>query len=118
MTQIFNRFPQRITRNKLRKGPVEAEAILWSKLNRRQRLGKKFRRQYSVGRYIVDFYCPAMQLVIEIDGDSHKGNEAKQYDQVREKFLKALGLRVIRFSNADIRENLSDVLETIDDQVR
>lgn len=57
------------------------EIILWSRLKNRQLGGLRFRRQYSVGRYVVDFYCPEVRLVIEIDGDYHFTGEAKQYDK-------------------------------------
>ena len=117
MTKIFNRFRQRENRKQLRKTPVEAEAILWSRLKNKQQHGIRYRRQYSVGRYVVDFYCPSAKLVIELDGSSHDDQEIRQYDHLRDQFLKSLGLRILRFKNNEIRRNLSDVLRTIQDEV-
>jgi very-short-patch-repair endonuclease len=71
----------------------------------------KFLRQKPVGDYIVDFYCAGLQLVIEIDGDSHA--ETEEYDAERTKFLGSLGLRVIRFSNDDVLRNIEGVYEEL-----
>lgn len=116
MTQIFNHFRQRENRKQLRKMPVPAEAILWSRLKNRQQRGIRFRRQYSIGRYVVDFYCPSAKLVIELDGTSHAGKEARDYDRIRDDFIKTIGLRILRFKNEDVRKNLTGVLETIIDE--
>ena len=67
----------------------------------------------SIGRYVVDFYCPSAKLVIELDGESHESKESQKYDKIREDFIKELGLKVIRFKNKDVRENLTQVLDTI-----
>jgi very-short-patch-repair endonuclease len=67
MTELFNRAVQKGRRRFLRSNLTKAERILWSKLNRRQLLGHKFRRQYSIGPYVVDFYCAETQLAIELD---------------------------------------------------
>jgi very-short-patch-repair endonuclease len=91
----------------------EAEVILWSKLQRRQVDGLKFRRQYSVGRYVVDFYSPELKLAIEVDGDSHFRPNAEQHDAEREIFIKQYGIKFLRFTNSDVRENLYDVLTQI-----
>lgn len=116
MTQIFNRFGQRENRKQLRKNPVEAEAILWSRLKNKQQNSIRFRRQASIGRYVVDFYSPRAKLVIELDGSTHDDNEARTYDHIREQFLKSLGLRILRFKNEEVRSNLSNVLRTIQDE--
>ena len=116
MYRIFNRFPQRENRKQLRKAPVPAEAILWSRLKRKQQRGIRFRRQYSIGRYVVDFYCPSARLVIELDGNSHTGEPAQEYDKIRDEYIGELGLRVLRFKNEDIYRNLTGVIETIIDQ--
>ncbi len=71
MTEIFNREAERGIRQSLRNTLPAAELMLWSKLKNRQICGRKFRRQFSVGPYVVDFYCPTLKLAIEIDGDSH-----------------------------------------------
>jgi len=91
----------------------EAEVILWSKLQRRQIAGIKFRRQYSVGNYVVDFYCPELKLAIEVDGDSHFQPGAEERDAERENFIKQYGIKFLRFTNSDVRKNLYGVLTQI-----
>jgi len=99
VTTIFNQKSEKRKRRELLKNRPAPEIILWTKLKRKQLNGLRFRRQYSVNRYVVDFYCPAKRLVIEIDGDSHFTNEAQKYDEQRSTYLKALGLSVLRFTN-------------------
>jgi very-short-patch-repair endonuclease len=89
------------------------ERVLWSHLRSKILDGYKFRRQYGIDRYVVDFYCPKVKLVIELDGDSHFTQEAKEYDAQREVFFKSLGIKTVRFTNLDIRENINGVLEKI-----
>ena len=86
---------------------------MWSKLKNRQICTQKFRRQFSVGPYVVDFYCPALKLAIEIDGDSHfqPGDQAK--DRKRERHIESFGIQFLRFRNNEVRENLRGVLEAI-----
>ena len=91
----------------------QPEMILWSRLKGRQLLGYKFRRQFSVGSYILDFYCPSLRLAIEIDGESHFNPEAKEYDSRRQRFIESLGISVVRFTNTDVRENLDGVLQML-----
>ena len=100
-------------RRHLRSNPTPAESVLWSHLQRRQILGKKFRRQFGLGRYIVDFFCPECDLVIELDGAPHLAFFAGEYDFAREQYLKGLGIRVLRFQNREVFRNLEGVLETI-----
>lgn len=86
-------------RKKLRNASTHAEIELWSLLKNSQLAEKKFRRQYGVGPYILDFYCPEMRLAIELDGSSH-GSEFKQiYDQERTTYLEGLNIAVLRFEN-------------------
>lgn len=90
------------------------EIILWSKLKNNQINNRKFRRQHGIGNYIVDFFCPEIKLVIEVDGADHFFDEkSEKYDFERQKYLEKQGLKVIRFTNAEIRDNLNGVLEVI-----
>ena len=89
------------------------ETRLWAKLRARQLRGLKFRRQHGIGPYIVDFYCPEQSLVIEVDGDSHADADQMLKDQLRDRYLQSLGLRVIRYFNDDIVKNLDGVLEDL-----
>ncbi len=75
--------------------------------------GVKFRRQHGIGRYVVDFFAPAVKLVIEVDGDSHGTEVAQKYDDERQKEIERLGLKVIRFTNEDVLQNMDGVLESI-----
>ena len=112
MPHIYTRNSEKALRRSLRSEMPSAESVLWSKLRRRQ-LGYKFRRQYSVGPYVVDFYCPEFRLAIEVDGDSHFQNGAQARDNDREAFIKSFGIDVLRFRNVEVFEQLNDVLEAI-----
>ncbi|MBL1416277.1 MAG: endonuclease domain-containing protein, partial [Moritella sp.] len=101
----------------LRCNMPEAEKHLWQHIRKKQ-LGIKFRRQYGVGRYIADFYCPEYKLVIELDGDSHDSLEAQAYDEERNTFMTAIGLDVLRFKNQDVFTNIEGVLQRIQEQVK
>ena len=89
-----------------------AEIILWSNLRRKQLLDQRFRRQYGIGPYVIDFYCPKLELAIEVDGDTHT-DDAIAYDDNRQDFIESYGVRFLRFTNADVYENIDGVLTTI-----
>jgi very-short-patch-repair endonuclease len=111
--RVRNQPSNKRSRQTLRNSLTAAEAVLWNCLKQQQLSGKKFRRQAGVGRYIVDFLCPECGLVIELDGDAHFSPNADQFDDPRTKYLEKQGLRVIRFENNEIAEDLNGVLETI-----
>ena len=75
--------------------------------------GYKFRRQYGVGPYVIDFFCPALRLAVEIDGESHFVSGGNDYDEQRQAFIESFGIRFLRFTNRDVFDNLTGVLETI-----
>jgi very-short-patch-repair endonuclease len=111
--KIINNISKLYSRRKeLRNNSTPQEIILWVYLKKSQ-LGFKFRRQHSIGGYIVDFYCPLKKLVIEIDGSQHYQKNAVKYDAIRSNFLKGLNLRILRFSNGDINANMEGVLMKI-----
>lgn len=83
-----------------------AECVLWQSLKGRQLFGKKFRRQISIGRYIVDFYCAEARLVIELDGEHHFSITMDEYEAERTLYLEREGLKVIRFENKELYDNL------------
>jgi len=87
--------------------------ILWTSLKNRQVNGKRFRRQYSIGSYIVDFYCVSERLVIEVDGEIHFTEEAKKYDNYRTQIIESLGIRVLRVKNEDVLYNTDGVIRMI-----
>lgn len=107
---MFNDETKKSFRQSLRNNMPSPEVILWSKLKGKQINRLKFRRQYGVGRYVLDFYCPERRLAIEIDGDSHYTDSAKSYDKTRENFLLNLNIKTLRFTNQDILNNLNSVL--------
>ena len=92
MTEIFNKKEYVKKRQSLRKRMTRAEILLWSKLKGKQLLGLKFRRQYGVDSYVVDFYCTEIKLAIEVDGDVHGYNSRVLYDNQRHKNIEALGI--------------------------
>ncbi len=113
MTDIFNKKEFVKKRQYLRKNMTKAEIILWSKLKGKQLNGLKFRRQYGINNYVVDFYCPELRLAIEIDGDVHCYNSRITYDKQRQKDIEALGIKVLRYTNIDVIKNLEGVLNDI-----
>ncbi len=97
----------------LRKNMTDAECLLWSRVRRKQIKGLQFYRQKPLGSYIVDFYCPAANLVVEIDGGQHYTDEGKAKDKRRDDDLAGLGLKVLRFSNVDVLKEIDAVLQVI-----
>jgi very-short-patch-repair endonuclease len=96
----------------LRRDSTPAERLLWKKLRGRQ-TGFRFRRQHAVGPYIVDFFCWDARLVVEVDGDTHVGEEAQAYDHRRDEYLRSLGLQVKRYTNNDVLNRTESVTEDI-----
>lgn len=90
-----------------------AEKMLWERLRRRQLKNKRFLRQYSVGKYVIDFYCPEIKLAIEADGDTHISEEEIKYDKERQSEIENIGIRFLRFKNDDIFGNIEDVIKKI-----
>lgn len=102
----------KMLRRSLRNNATASEQRIWTKL-RCQQLGTKFRRQYGIGPYIVDFYAPSYRLVIEIDGDSHFNESSYAYDQARTDYLEQFGIRVLRYTNEEVQTQLYDIIEDI-----
>jgi very-short-patch-repair endonuclease len=100
-------------RRELRRNQTEAEKALWAYLRNKQFYGMKFFRQYSIGPYILDFYCPNMKLAIELDGGQHNQCESREYDVVRSEFLKGLGIKVMRFWNNEVLLDMESVLSEL-----
>ncbi len=94
----------------MRRNPTEPERLLWRALSNSQLGGHKFRRQSLIGGRIVDFYCPAKALAVEIDGDTHEADQDAARDQ---RLLREHGVAVLRFGNADVMHNLEGVLERL-----
>lgn len=101
-----------IARN-LRKNRTKEEAILWKLLRNRQFMGLKFKRQFPIGNYVVDFVCEEKKLVLEIDGGQHNEPENIKEDKLRTDFIESKGYKVLRFWNNDINLNIQGVYETL-----
>ncbi len=113
-TQKYNRPEQKDLRRDLRKGGEAPEAVMWTLIKGRQLDGMKFRRQFGVGPYVLDFYCPEIKLAVELDGAPHfmSGNFGR--DDVREEYLlREHGIRIIRFENRDLFYNPDGVVKVI-----
>jgi very-short-patch-repair endonuclease len=95
----------------LRKTQTDAERLLWFKLRGKQIAGYKFYRQFAIDMYILDFYCPAKKIAIEIDGSQHMNNI--KYDQQRTSHLEKYGIRIIRFWDNEVFKEADQVLDRI-----
>ena len=110
---LHNRKYLKEKRKELRNYSTPAEGELWKYLKAGQLHGRKFRRQHSIGNYILDFYCPSEKLAIELDGQVHLHSGAAEADKERDDTLKELGIKVLRFENKDIFQNLDAVQQEI-----
>jgi very-short-patch-repair endonuclease len=117
MNEIFNREDEKNKRRELRRSMPEAEVMLWSRQKGRQLLGCKFRRQYSVGAFVLDFFAAEIKLGIEIDGDSHFQSGVPEYDQKRQQFIESFEIKIVRILNTEIYQSLDGVLEMIGREV-
>ena len=116
--QLHNLEHLKERRRDLRNGSTSAEASLWKVLKGSQLEGLKFRRQHSIGNYIVDFYCPKHKLAIELDGNYHFEENQMLRDEERDKFLSEIGIKVIRIENENVFKNIDMVINYILDSVR
>jgi very-short-patch-repair endonuclease len=110
---LFNRKSLKPIRSKLRNESTSAEAALWDLLKLKNLEGRKFRRQHSIGKYIVDFYCPSEKLIVELDGNPHGDYIQIEKDIIRDRYLEELGLTVIRFENKSVFQEPEFVLNEI-----
>jgi len=118
MTKLFNKTSEKLKRQELRRNLTKAEAIVWQKLRCKQIENCKFRNQYSVAQFVLDFYSPEIKLGIEIDGESHFQDGAAHYDKERQIFIESTGISFLRFTNNEVYQNLNGVLEVIAQKIR
>ncbi|OGW51445.1 MAG: hypothetical protein A2Y81_07475 [Nitrospirae bacterium RBG_13_43_8] len=118
MTRVYNRESEKLKRKMLRENLSQAEVLLWSKLKGKGLNNYKFRRQYSVGKFVIDFYCPKSKLAIEVDGDSHFVEGAKERDRERQTIIETFGITFLRFTNREIYENIDGVLDKIVEHIK
>lgn len=114
MRERFNNLKHVLPRRRnLRNNSTSAEATLWNLLKESQLDGFKFRRQHSIGEYILDFYCPKKKLAVELDGHHHKEEGQAAHDAKRTGFINSKGITVIRIENHNVFDNTSAVLDYI-----
>jgi very-short-patch-repair endonuclease len=115
---MHSKYPGTLGRAKrLRQRSTLAEEMLWERLRDRKFLGLKFRRQVPLGPYVADFYCHERRLVLELDGGIHEEGRQKVHDENRDANLAALGVRILRFTNDELREDLDSFLDKIRQQI-
>lgn len=108
---------QKVFRKELRNNMTSAEVVLWQMLKGKQIEGLKFRRQFGIGPFVLDFYCPTLRLAIELDGIYHFTEEMALYDEQRSMYLKKNDIKVLRFENRIVFEEPWRILDTIRDVI-
>jgi very-short-patch-repair endonuclease len=118
MTVHYNKHMYKQTRKELRSSATMPEKKLWLYLKKRQMCGYKFRRQYGIDKFVIDFYCPQLKLAIEVDGSIHKKNDVKEHDRERQIYIESYGIIFLRISNRDVLIQIQKVLGKIRDNIR
>ena len=114
MKKSLRSFPASIQNARsLRKNATVPERILWDSLRGRKLNGWKFRRQHPIGQFVLDFFCREKAVAIEVDGEVHTQMEVADHDMERDKFLRLQGVRIIRFTNNQVVDDLPQALEEI-----
>lgn len=113
MTEFYNKSKYKQKRKDLRNNPTKTEKLVWEILKGKKLEGYKFRRQYGVGKYVIDCYCVKKKLALEIDGEVHDSEESKKYDKEREDFIKNFGINILRIKNEIVERNIDEVAEMI-----
>jgi len=114
---LYNNPSRKQDRRRLRKDATDAERKLWSILRNRQMSDVKFFRQYGIGSYVLDFYCPERRLAIELDGGQHADVRGQEHDAKRDTYLRELNIRVLRFWNNDVLQNIEAIGQKIEEEV-
>ena len=97
----------------LRNNQTVTEQMLWNAIRRKQLGGFRFLRQYVIDRYIADFYCSKVKIAVELDGNIHELKEQQEYDCIRDKIIRMHKIKVVRFTNDEIINNISEVLNKL-----
>jgi very-short-patch-repair endonuclease len=117
MTKLYNKTSEKDKRQSLRNNMPLAEQLVWARLKGKQIEDCKFRRQYSVGAFVIDFYTVEIKLAVEIDGDSHFTDGAEVADRERQSSIESSGIEFLRFTNRQVYEELDAVIEAISQMV-
>ena len=118
MTKHFNKSSETEKRRKLRQHQTNAEELVWRFLRNRQMLGYKFKRQYSVDHFVIDFYCPELKLAIEIDGGTHNTSEKKKKDIIRQKYLEGFNVNFVRIKDEELFGNSNNAFSKIENVIK
>jgi very-short-patch-repair endonuclease len=114
----YNKKTLEANRKKLRNNLTPAEAALWELIKNKKLDGRKFRRQHSIGNFILDFYCPEEKLAIELDGEDHYWDEGMKRDKIKTSYIKSHGIEILRFENMLVFKDQEFVLNTIKTKFR
>ncbi|MBZ0180486.1 MAG: endonuclease domain-containing protein [Melioribacteraceae bacterium] len=118
MTKLYNRQQEKEKRRELRQNETIAETNMWSQLRNRGCLSLKFKRQFSIGKYIIDFYCPEYKIAIELDGNVHELEDIKKYDAKSQKYLEDYGIHFIRITNNEYLGNPNKAFDKIERSIK
>ena len=113
-----NKKELKIFRKTLRNNLTPAEATLWKHIKNKQIYNIQWRREFSVGPYILDFYCPKAKLAIELDGKEHYTIAGDKYDYERDNFISSKGIKILRYENKEIWESIERVVEEINKELQ
>ena len=118
MPKHFNRPTEKSKRRQLRRDQTPAEELVWRFLRNRRTKNFKFRRQYSVDKFVIDFYSPELKLAVEIDGDIHDIPAQKEHDIVRQSYLESFGIKFIRIRNEELFANTDKAFDRIEQMIK
>lgn len=118
MPKHFNRPTEKSKRRRLRREQTTAEKLVWRFLRNRRTKNFKFRRQYSVDKFVIDFYSPELKLAVEIDGDVHDLPTQKEHDIMRQSYLESFGIKFIRIRNEELFANTDKALGRIEEIIK
>ncbi len=117
MTIHYNKISERTNRRKLRQKSTKAEEILWEYLRNRKLLNTKFKRQYSIDQFVIDFYSPQMKFAIELDGKIHLDKEVKNHDENRDGYMESFGIKILRIKNEMLINDIDNTLKLIKENI-
>ncbi len=118
MPKHFNRPTEKSKRRQLRRNQTPAEGLVWRFLRNRRTKNFKFRRQYSVDKFVIDFYSPELKLAVEIDGEVHDLPAQKEHDIARQSYLESFGIKFIRIRNEELFANTDKAFDRIEEMIK
>ena len=118
MTKHYNKSSEKEKRKKLRQNQTNAEELVWRYLRNKQMLGYKFKRQYSVDHFVIDFYSPELKLAVELDGASHNKPEQIEYDIIRQKYVEKFNIKFVRIKDENLFGNPNKEFMKIENAIK